>query len=187
MIAQALDASPASLFNLFGSKDQLLVELITFAAQPSFEFYEKLNDVDAPAEIKLFKSIYEEVVAVASAERDHAAVFYLPELRKAEFKPAQEIRMRMISYYEGLISQCAQEGKIITDHAGLAAEQVFQLTETSILAGTSVKKIKPKKLAGWTATFCLRSLLVDTDSLTQIEQQASALKLRIEPPDFLSA
>lgn len=187
IIANALDASPASLFNLFGSKDELLIELITFAAQPSFDFYDKLKNVDAPAEVKLFKSIYEEVVVVASAERDHAAVFYLPELRKPEFKPAQEIRMRMISHYEELISQSAQEGNTVTSHADLVAEQVFQLTETSILAGSSVKKIHPKKMAAWTASFCLRSLLVDTDSLEGIEKQALALKLKIEPPDFRSA
>lgn len=187
MIANALDASPASLFNLFGSKDQLLIELITFAAQPSFNFYNKLKNVDAPAEVKLYKSIFEEVVLVASAERDHAAVFYLPELRKPEFQPAQEIRQRMISHYEGLISQSVKEGKTVTRHASLVAEQVFQLTETTILAGASVRKIHPKKMAAWTATFCLRSLLVDIDSLEEIEQRALALKLKIEPPDFQSA
>ena len=186
-MANALDASPASLFNLFGSKDELLIELITFAAQPSFDFYSKLNNTDAPAEVKLFKSIYEEVVVVASAERDHAAVFYLPELRKPEFKRAQEIRMRMISHYERLLSQSMKEGKTVRSDAGLVAEQVFQLTETSILAGPTVKKIPPRKLAAWTASFCLRSLLVDIDSLGNVERQALALPLKIEPPDFRSA
>ena len=101
-IGDSVNASPASLFNLFGSKDGLLNELIAFAAQPSLDFYMALDEIDAKASVKLFKCVFEEVIAVASADQEHAAIFYLPELRQPKMKLARSIRQSMIdgSYWE---------------------------------------------------------------------------------------
>lgn len=181
-MAAALDSSVASLFNLFGSKDGLLNELISYAATPSLEFYKALNALDASPEVKLYKSLYEEVVAVACADRDHAALFYLPELRKPELKPAQLVRARMIEHYSKLIAHGVEAGALRATNELLAAEQVFQLTETAIIAGPAVAKIKPKTLAKNSAEFCLRSLLIDQENLPSIAAQAQRLTLKIEVP-----
>lgn len=172
----------ASLFNLFGSKDGLLIELISYATTPSLTFYERLNAVDALPEVKLYKSIYEEVIAVASADRDHAALFYLPELRKPELKPAQAYRAKMIEHYKNLVANGIRAGSLTATDATLAAEQIFQLTETTIIGGPSVTRKEPNVLAQHTAHFCLRSLLVNVDDLASVEAAAMGLNLRIELP-----
>ena len=182
-MASALQASPASLFNLFGSKDGLLSELITYAAQPSLEFYKELEKEDATPTVKLFKIIYEEVIAVASADQDYAALFYLPELRKPELKAAQEIRCSMIAHYQNLIVLGVAAGELTTENVALSAEQIFQLTETSIIGGPAMKKIKPKELASLTAKFCLRSLLIEPGRLRSLESKALKIDLRIELPN----
>lgn len=178
-IASSVNASPASLFNLFGSKDGLLNELIAFAAQPSLDFYRELDEINAPASVKLFKCIYEEVIAVASADQEHAAIFYLPELRQPKMQKARNIRQAMIDYYESLIAAGVANSELVAESVELVAEQVFQLTETSIVGGPQLMKLKPKVQAKQTASFCLRSLLTDRGDIDEIERQAMAIKLAI--------
>ena len=182
MMATALDASPASLFNLFGSKNGLLNELISYAAQASLCFYEELKTVEVEPEVMLYKSIYEEVIAVASADRDYVGIFYLPELRKPEFSSAQAIRTRMVAHYAGLIDACLAKSTLKADQSQLAAEQVFQLTETSILAPDLAGELSPEDQARVTADFCFRAMQCDEVKLQRVRKAADKIDLRIIPP-----
>lgn len=178
MMATALDASPASLFNLFGSKDGLLNELIAYAAQASLSFYDELKAFDAEPDVLLYKSIYEEVIAVASADQDYVGIFYLPELRKPEFSSAQAIRTTMVAHYASLIEKCTLK----VDQSQLAAEQVFQLTETSILAPQLAVELSPEVQARATADFCFRAMQCDEVKLKSVRKAAGKIDLRIMPP-----
>lgn len=178
-IAAALDASPASLFHLFGSKDGLLNELIAFAAGPSIQFYENLKALDLPPAVAIFKGVFEEAQAVAQADRDHAALFYLPELRQPAFAPAQELRATMVAHYKRMIDAGVASGVLISQLPALAAEQAFQLTETSILAGPAAGQIDPTEQALATARFFMRGILVDPQELPDIEKAARRVDLEI--------
>ncbi len=183
MIAGALKASPASLFHLFGSKADLLNDLIAFAAAPSLTFYGQIAALDLAPDVALYKSILEEVRWVASAERDQAALFYLPELRQAEFAPARQVRADMVRHFEALIARGCKAGVLVADYPQLAAEQVFQLTETSILAGDAVDRMLPDVQAMATADLCLRGLLADAARLDSLKVQAGGIALVIEMAD----
>lgn len=180
MIASALDASTASIFNLYPSKEKLLNALIAFAASPSLEFYEKLNELSAPPPVALFKSIFEETRAVASVDRDYVAMFYLPELRRPEFTEAQSVRARMVEHYATLIRKGIEGGLFRNVDPQWAAEQVFQLSETSILTdGLSTPEEAVNK-ALETADFCLRGLMTSHESMEQIERDCAQIDLSIE-------
>lgn len=178
-IAAALDASPASLFHLFGSKDGLLNELIAFAAGPSIQFYANLEALDLPPAVAIFKGVFEEAQAVAQADRDHAALFYLPELRQPAFAPAQELRATMVAHYKRMIDAGVVSGVLISQFPALAAEQAFQLTETSILAGPAAGQIDPTEQALATARFFVRGILADPQELPDIERAARRVDLGI--------
>ncbi len=180
MIATELDVSTASIFNLFPTKDALLNALIEFVAAPSFEFYGKLKKQEAPAAVVLYKSILEEAKAVLSVDRDYVATFYLPELRKPEFAEAQQLRARMVSHYAALIEQGMRESVFRTVDPDWTAEQVFQLTETSILAGKPANHTEAEARATATAEFCLLGLLGSKASLREITDEASQIDLCIE-------
>jgi len=182
MIARELNASPASLFHLFESKTALLNGLIAYAASPSLAFYAQMVDLDAPPDVALYKSIYEEVRAVASADRDHAALFYLPEIWQADFAAARQVRTDMVTHYHGLIARGCAAGLLQAPHVSLAAEQVFQLTETSILAGDMASTLSPDEQAVAAADFSLRGLLADSVRLEDIRGQAARISLQIELP-----
>lgn len=183
MMATALEASPASLFNLFGSKDGILNELIAYAAQGSFAFYEALSEIDATPEVLLYKSIYEEVIAVASADRDYVGIFYLPELRKPEFRSAQAVRAKMISHYAELIEKCARGGVLDVGNVQLQAEQVFQLTETSILAPSLADVLSSADQARQTSEFCMRAMGCSETELRSIAKAATKIDLQITLPE----
>jgi len=183
-IAAELKAAPASVFNLFPTKDVLLNELLSFAATPSMVFYDELARFNLPPAVALFKSIMEEVTAVASADRDFPAIFYLPELSKPGFEPAQETRAAMVAHYRALIEAGKQAGLFSVEIPALSAEQVFQLTETSIIAQQVAAVTPPAIAARATARFCLRGLLNDPAELAAIEQAADQVSLAFVLPEY---
>lgn len=186
MLAGALDCSPASLFNLFPSKDALLNELMAYAAAPSLAFYRDLRRLGATAPAVLFKTVYEEVLIVTSVDEDFPALFYLPELKQPAFAAARDARAQMVSHYRELIVAGLDAGVFRCGSAALAAEQMLQLTETSILAGGEARALPCADQARATARFCLRGLLADPGRLDSIEAEALAIDLTIRlPPSAL--
>ncbi len=180
MIARELDVTIASIFHLYPSKEALLNAMIAHAAKSSIAFYDEINAIPAAPPVKLFKSIVEEFRAVASVDQDYVAIFYLPELQREEFRPAQETRARMVAHFADLISAGIEAGDLRDCDAGWTAEQVFQLTETDIIAGSRTQPGMIDQRAIETARFCLRSLLKDQDKLPKIEAAAMKIDASIE-------
>jgi len=183
-LAAELKVTPASLFHLFKNKEDLLNRLICFAATPSIAFYERIRARKEKPGVLLYKSLYEEVLLVASADRAVPALFYLPELAHEGFGPAQTARRTMIGHYEMLIRQGVTEGMFEPVDPALTAEQFFQLTETSILAGPGAQKMPPDAQACATAKLCLRAILKKTSKLEAIAREAEALDDHIDVRDF---
>ena len=183
-IASDLDASPASIFNLFPSKEDILNELIEFAASPALDFYDRLAQFDLPAEVAFHKSLYEEVVAVASAGTAFPALFYLPELRKPEFQKAQKIRERMVTHYRQLIETAVSANIFEAADPSLSAEQAFQLSETCILAGPAVAHLSPTQNAEISVRFCMKGLLVKPASLQRIEKASAKVPITFDMPNI---
>jgi AcrR family transcriptional regulator len=180
MIAETVGAVPASIFNLFSSKDALLNDLIGFVSEPSLRFYRALNALNLPTGVALYKSIFAEVMAVSSADEHLPALFYLPELARPEFSGAQIVREELVSHYRDLISTGHAAGIFDTDCIDLAAEQVFQLTETSIIARKTTSALPVAKQARITADMCLKGLLVDPGQLSRIRDAAHKVDLDIQ-------
>ncbi|MFN3521592.1 MAG: TetR/AcrR family transcriptional regulator [Phenylobacterium sp.] len=181
-LGAALDAAPASLFNLFPSKDVLLDELIVYAAAPSLRFYAALQAIDAPAPARLYWTVHEEVSVVASIDPDYPALFYLPELRRPQFAAAQAARAEMVDHYRRLIDAGVAAGDFVCEAPALAAEQMLQLTETSVLAAGEAAAMPAADQARATARLCLRALLRDPDHLDAVEARAQAIDLHMSLP-----
>ncbi len=178
MIARAAEASPASLFNLFTGKDELLNALIAYLAQPSLAFYGALEAevrAGAPAAAALYRMVFEEARLVASVDRAFVAVFLLPELRQPPFGPARAVRRELVAFYERRIADGVKAGGLVCDQPRLAAEQLFQLTETSLIMDQDQPTPSPEALARATARFCLRGLLADPAQLDGVETEAVRL------------
>ena len=176
MIAQELGVATASLFNLFPSKDALLNELVVYLAQPSLDFYRRLGGFSLAPDVALYKSLYEEAFVVASVDPALPAIFYLPELRKPQFGPAQKARAALVGHYRALIGAGCADGAFVCDLPDLAAEQMLQLTETSVLAALPES---PADHAHASARLALRGLLARPERLDAVKAQAQRIKLTI--------
>ncbi|MGE0624355.1 MAG: TetR/AcrR family transcriptional regulator [Pseudomonadales bacterium] len=177
MIADALGASAPSLSQMFSSKQRLLVELVAHLADVSIRFHERLEGLSLLPAVRLHKMVREEVMAVSSANGSLMAIFYLPELRQPEFRDAQQARARMIGFYRDVITEGIDGGVFRNVEAYAAAEQVFQLTETSIVALDRGALGPAERLARETAEFVLRGLLTDHGALAGIRQASAAVDL----------
>lgn len=179
-IAAALDVTTASIFHLYPSKEALLNALIAYAAAPSLHFYDELKALKLPAPNVLYKSIFEEAIAVSSVDHDYVSIFYLPELRRPEFAEAQAVRAEMVTHYRKLVEQGQKQKAFVVSNAFWTAEQIFQLTETSILADDQSMKLSIVERARETARLCLRALLINPEQLNSIEASAKEISLNID-------
>jgi len=181
MIANSVDASTASIFNLFGSKDGLLNSLIEFMANTSFAFYEQVKVLKLDPAVALYKCVYEEAFAVAHADAAFPSLFYLPELAKPEFVKAQSVRAEMVANYRDLIKTGINQKLFIDVPRQFTAEQIFQLTETSILTNKNTNhlraKTSAKSQARAAADLALRGILLNPKSLPEIRLKAAKIKL----------
>lgn len=173
-IAAELGVQAPSILNIFTSKEHLLNELIVDLSATTLHFHQALEAFSLRADIALYKMIYEEVISVAGANRDLVRLFYLPELRLPGFEPALKQRAEMINNYQKQVEICVDSGLFRQVDVGLATEQIFQLTETSMIA------ISPRALPGIeqqataTAELILRGFLVKPSTVTSIAKKAQA-------------
>ena len=177
MIAETLGVQAPSILQLFKSKDKLLIQLVQAISKISLDFHEALEKEHLPADVCLYKMLYEETKAIAAANGEFASIYYLPELRKPEFVEAQEQRNLMISWYRGCLARGVTRGLFNVRNVDLVAEQIFQLTETAIIALPTSQLGSPERHAKDTADFALRSLLAKPSRLTAIAKKAASCSL----------
>ena len=118
-------------------------------------------------------------MAVASTNESLMAIFYLPELRQWEFREALAIRQQMIGYYRSTIIDGIEQGVFHNVNPSSTAEQVFQVTETAIIATDRSTLGTPQLLADNTADLVLRGLLKRPESLDEIASTSQQLRLNI--------
>ena len=177
MVAEALDTSAPAIAQRFGNKSELLNELVKLMADVSVRFHASLSDMNLSAEVRLYKMVYSEVLALAGADHAPISVFYLPELRQPEFKVAQEARANMMRFYFDVIEQGIETGVFNPVWVVIAAEQVFQLTETVIIAQDRSALGEPAQLAEQTADFVLRGLLSKPGRVDSIRLAAEKIQI----------
>lgn len=177
MIADELGASAPSISQLFHSKAGLLVGLVQMMAGVSIAFHERLAALGLPPDVRLFKMVHEEVRAVSSATEAMVALFYLPELRQPEFAEARLAREAMLGYYLQTLQEGQASGLLEVPNPPLAAEQIFQLTETAIIAGNREALGTPERMARETACFALRGLLAEPGRVDELGIAAARIEL----------
>jgi AcrR family transcriptional regulator len=175
-IAGELGVAAPSILNMFKSKEQLLNELIVTLSARTLSFHSKLSKENLCPEVALYKIVYDEVISVASAH-ELTRLFYLPELRLEGFEIAQAQRAAMIANFRRYIAQGVENLVFRDVDCLLATEQIFQLTETSMIA-LDPDLLGPIELqAEAAADMALRGLLAKPARLVAIKKRAHACKI----------
>lgn len=177
LIAEALGTSAPAILQRFGNKAELLNELVRLMADVSVHFHSSLEALNLSPDVRLYKMVHSEVMALASSVDAPISVFYLPELRQPEFKVAQQARARMMNFYlevvtDGINAELFHDGSATT-----IAEQIFQLTETVMIAQDRQSLGAPEVLAEHTATFALRGIMRKPNRLARIQTAAKKIDM----------
>lgn len=187
MIADELDCTTASIFNLFPTKKDLFDELISNTSAPAFEFQDRLRALRLAPSEALFKSLFEETLILNEAPVAFIAIYALPELRHPDFGHARKQRKKLVSHYENIIRAGIGDGEFTECDPHWMAEQMIQLVETCIMAGDQFSIASRKQRALETARFGLRGLLNDPDKLDQIEQKCAQIDITYNAPEVRGA
>ena len=182
MIAQELDCTTASIFNLFATKKDLFDELISSITAKAFEFYAELMALDPEPGEAVFKSLFEDSLVLGAAPVEFIAIYELPELRHPDFGHARRLRRRLVSHYDNLIADGVARGEFHPCDARWMAEQMIQLVETCIMAGDQFTHVSLRERCLETARFGLRGILVNPDRLPKIEAASEALGVTYSAP-----
>lgn len=177
MVAEALGTSAPAIAQRFGTKAELLNELVSMMAAYSVRFHESLEQMSLRPDVRLYKMVHAEVLALAGSPHAPISVFYLPELRQSEFKLAREARNGMMRFYFDVIEDGIESGVFHPVWVVIAAEQAFQLTETVIIAQDRSALGSPAQLAEQTADFVLRGLLSKPGRVDGIRLAAEKIDL----------
>jgi len=179
MIAAELGASAPSISQMFGAKQQLLVDLVQTMASVSVDFHEQLAALALQPDVRLYKMVYEEVLAVSSANESMMSVFYLPELRQPGFEKAQASREAMLRFYRDTLAEGTKTGTFRDISVALVAEQVFQLTETAIVASNPGELGDSASLAEETAELVLCGILARPSRVSAVANAARKIPLQM--------
>lgn len=185
-IAAALDVNAPSILNIFPTKEHLLNELIIELSASTLNFHKNLESFNLRSDVALYKMIYEEVISVAGTNKDLVRLFYLPELRLPGFESALSQRTQMINNYQLHVKNCVNDNLFRDVNVELATEQIFQLTETSMIAINPQKFPTVTQQAAATAELILRGFLRKPSTVTSIAKKALACEIspqRGEPND----
>ena len=177
MIADELGASAPSISQMFKTKQRMLTELVQSMSAVSIHFHEALAEMDLPPGVRLYKMVFEETRAVASANASAMSIFVLPELRQPEFVEAQQARRQMIAFYQTTVADGVSAGEFVALNPVVTAEQVFALTETSVTALSRKSLGQPARLAEDTAALVLRGFLSQPRKLARIIKAAQQIEL----------
>ncbi|MBV1906862.1 MAG: TetR/AcrR family transcriptional regulator [Pseudomonadales bacterium] len=173
MIAEKLGVQAPSILNLFKTKDRILIDLVVHLSRYSLNFYQALEEQGLASEVMIYKMVYEECrVLSIEKNREITSIFYLPELRQPHFKEAQSQRAQMISHYKKQLDKGIGEGIFRALNSAMSAEQIFQLTETNLIALHTDSFGSPEQQARETACFVMRGILAKPEQLDNIAQRA---------------
>lgn len=176
-IANELGVFNASIHYHFPTKESILDAIFTNWFDDEANYFRKLNAVEAPPAVKLYRLIYEDVLFVSSKQLGPQRMFLLPELREKSFPGALAGWKYICQSYSGLITEGIEEGTLIAIDAAMVGEHFFNLSSTVLASLTPDNFGSAEEQATLAANLGLRAILVDTDQLDAIRQAAHALKI----------
>jgi AcrR family transcriptional regulator len=177
MIADDLGVQAPSILNLFKTKDRILIDLVSHLSQYCLDFYQAVDCLELDPDVCVYKMIYEDTMALATQTRDVISIFYLPELHQPAFKEAQQKRAQMMSFYKKQLERGIKSGKFRASNVELMTEQLFQITETNMIALRPGELGSARAQATSTAEFAMRGLLAKPSRLAAIARKAAACDL----------
>lgn len=173
-IAEKVGVRQASLYHYFGSKDEILADLLDLSLRPTLDQIDHLvaltTDDPAPATLYLLALI--DIDTLVSAPHNIGLLGHLPDVLSSPAAKAYETgRVDLLDAYRRLTSATIDDAKSDDLDSDSLGELILQLVETVIglrAAGRTV----PSSTAHTIATSCLRLCGVKAEALRSARRTA---------------
>ncbi len=169
-IAEAVGIRQASLYYHFGSKDDILDELLRATVQPSLVLLERLASVDLTPSARLWALASADATLLATRPHNPGALYLLPEVRLERFAELRAMRESLRAEYVRLVALCTSEG----EEPGIRAELVFALVETVTSLRQDAPHLNVAELSETIADATLRVIGLDTDARAEAARAGRA-------------
>lgn len=179
LIANELGVFNASIHYHFPTKESILDAIFSNWFDTEANYFRKINSIDAPPEVKLYRLIYEDVFFVASQQLGPQRMFLLPELREKNFPEAFAGWKYICNSYSSLIQQGIREGALLPVNDRTIGEHFFNLSSTVLASLTPEEFGPPEEQASIAADFGIRGILVDVTKLDEIKKDALSIPLNL--------
>ena len=177
-IAQELSIHPASIYHHYSSKEAILDAVIANAFGSERALFDAVLAAGLEPDVCLYKLIYEDTLHVASKELSRQRLFLIPEIREGGFPAVTAATRRLVDVYQQQLDDGLEKGLFVAINARVVAEHLFSLGITVLLSDSPDQLGSPEEQALVAADFALRSLLVDTESLSRIRETARSLPIQ---------
>lgn len=183
-IADQMNAKPSSVFHQFRTKDSILDAVVSELFRVERRFVQQVIESDLSPDVALFKLIYEDLLVGAEDNLVLQRIFLLPDLRSGRFPLAAEHWNELVVAYANTIAIGQKRGIFIACDRRAAAEGLFNLLSTPLLAFTLEGRPTAAVLASTLASIGVRGILQNPDRITEVAREAKKVKLAMQPFQF---
>lgn len=176
-IADRLGAFTASIYNHFETKESILDGVISRLLLREVDIFRLITQLDLPADVMLYKLIYEDTLSVALRGLAPQQLFMLPEVRNMPFPMVRSTMSEIIEAYGRQIERGIEGGLLVRSDPHLTAEYFFSLTATKTLSLDPVSLGDPQTHARGVADFGIRAILAKPERLAAVRADAMRLPL----------
>ena len=167
-IAEAVGIRQPSLFHHFSSKAAIMEALLEHDLAHSVPARERIARSDAPASIRLYRYLFDEVTHIAGSRYNLAGV-YTEEVRASpEFEPWHRRRRRLHRAIERILADGQDSGEFIEFEPYLIREALLGILGRTLTRYSGGQREFQPSLADEIASFSLRAVLADSSRLPEV-------------------
>lgn len=172
-IAQAVGIRQPSLFHHFGSKAAIMEALLEHDLARSVPARERVARSDAPAPVRLYVYLHDEVSHIAGSRYNLAGV-YTEEVRASpEFEPWHRRRRRLHRAIERILQDGMDGGDFIESEPFFVREAILGILGRTLTRYSGGQTPYEPSLPDQVASLVLRAVLVDPTRLPRVRVAAA--------------
>ena len=177
-IAEAVGVRQPSLFHHFASKAAIMEALLEHDLARTVPARERIARADAPASVRLYRYLVDEVTHIAGARYNLAGV-YTEEVRASpEFEPWHRRRRRLHRAIERIVADGQASGEFIAFDRYLIREALLGILGRTLTRYSGGQRPFHASLPDEIAMLSLRAVLIDPARVQEVATAGRTLDLR---------
>jgi AcrR family transcriptional regulator len=180
-IARAVGIRQPSLYSHFGTKHEILAELLDADLRPALERITAARQLDAPVAVRLHAYLHSDVAAILQLPYDVRGLYNDDVLQLPELQQQARRRAEMHRATTELVAEGVAAGELTVSDPGFVQHAITGLLLEAIRERGARPSMDPFGRAGDVADFVLRAILSRPESLPEV--RAASADLLLAPRD----